>query len=26
MRYLQDGIPTEYDDLTGNKNGPSEGM
>ena len=25
MRYLQDGVPTKYDDLTGNKSGP-EGM
>lgn len=25
MKYLQDGVPTEYDDLTGNKSGP-EGM
>jgi len=26
MRYLQDGVPTEYDDLSGDKSGPDKGM
>lgn len=26
MRYLQNGVPVEYDDLTGDKSGPNQGM